>query len=67
MLVVTLLLHSRDGMCIGGKHLYYIFKPMFNSELTLDQLETIVGGGVFAKLDGITARSIAKFSHLWRA
>ena len=29
---------------------------MFNSELTLDQLETIVGGGVFAKLDGITAR-----------
>lgn len=26
---------------------------MNNTELTLDQLQTIAGGGVFAKLDGI--------------
>ncbi len=26
---------------------------MSNTELTLDQLQTIAGGGVFAKLDGI--------------
>ncbi len=40
-------------MCIGGNHLHRNFKPMSNTELTLDQLQTIAGGGVFAKLDGI--------------
>ena len=39
-------------MCIGGNHLHRNFKPMNNTELTLDQLQTIAGGGVFAKLDG---------------
>ncbi|WP_115120410.1 CCRG-2 family RiPP [Synechococcus sp. UW105] len=30
---------------------------MANPELTLDQLESITGGGVFAKLDGINAKN----------
>lgn len=56
MLVMTWLIDSRDGVCIGGKHHHYNFKPMSNSEFTLDQWETIAGGGVFAKHDVITAR-----------
>jgi hypothetical protein len=31
-------------MCIGGKHLHNTFKPMTNTELTLDQLHQINGG-----------------------
>ena len=52
MLVITSAIDSRDGVFIGGKHLHNTFKPMTNIELTLDQLQTIAGGGVFAKLDG---------------
>ena len=48
----TSAIDPRDGVFIGGKHLHHNFKPMNNTELTLDQLQTIAGGGVFAKLDG---------------
>ena len=51
MLVITQAIDSGDGVFIGGKHLHHIFKRMTNTELTLDQLQTIAGGGVFAKLD----------------
>ncbi len=37
---------------------------MDNTELTLDQLQTIAGGGVFAKLDGIKAALNAKCPNL---
>ena len=37
---------------------------MTNTELTLDQLTAIAGGGVFAKLDGIKAGATADF---WNA
>ena len=50
---ITSDIDSRDGVFIGGKHLHHTFKPMTNTELTLDQLQTIAGGGVFAKLDSI--------------
>ena len=52
MPVITQAIDSGDGVFIGRKHLHHIFKPMNNTELTLDQLQTIAGGGVFAKLDG---------------
>ena len=51
MLVITQAIDSRHGVFIGGKHPHHIFKRMTNTELTLDQLQTIAGGGVFAKLD----------------
>ena len=51
MHVITCAIDSGDGVFIGEKHLHHTFKPMNNTELTLDQLQTIAGGGVFAKLD----------------
>ena len=53
MVVITSAIDSGDGVFIGGKHLHNTFKPMTNTELTLDQLTAIAGGGVFAKLDSI--------------
>ena len=58
---ITSAIDSRDGVFIGGKHLHNTFKPMTNTELTLDQLTAIAGGGVFAKLDGIKAEATADF------
>ena len=53
MQVITSAIDSGDGVFIGGKRLHHPFRPMINNELTLDQLQTIAGGGVFAKTDGI--------------
>ena len=53
MVIITSVIDSRDGVFTGGKRLHHTFKPMTNNELTLHQLQTIAGGGVFAKLDGI--------------
>ena len=50
---ITQAIDSRDGVFIGGKHLHNTFKPMTNNELTLDQLQTIAGGMIFAKIEGI--------------
>ena len=44
MPVNTSVIDSRDGVFIGGKHLHCNFKPITNTELTLDQLTTISGG-----------------------
>ena len=49
---ITSSIDSRDVVFIGGKCLHTNLKVMTNAELTLDQLQTIAGGGVFAKLDG---------------
>ena len=51
--VITHAIDLGDGVFIGGKHLHNTFKPMTNNELTLDQLQTIAGGMIFAKIDGI--------------
>ena len=60
MPVITSSNELGDGVCIGGQHLHHPIKIMTNSELTLDQLKTVAGGGVFAKLDGIKARRNGK-------
>ena len=60
MPVISSSIELGDGVCIGGQHLHHPIKIMTNSELTLDQLKTIAGGGVFAKLDGIKARRNGK-------
>ena len=44
MQVITSVIDSGDGVFIGGKHLHNTFKPMTNTELTLDQLTAIAGG-----------------------
>ena len=47
--VITWVVDYSDGVCIGGKHLRYQLtqhtKPMTNTELTLNQLQAISGGG----------------------
>jgi hypothetical protein len=53
MVVITSAIDSRDGVFIGGKHLHHNFKPMTNTELTLDQL-TAIAGGVQMGPDGST-------------
>ena len=49
----TSAIDPRDGVFIGGKHLHHNFKPMSNTELTLDQL-TAISGGVTMGADGST-------------
>ena len=53
MVVITQAIDSGDGVFIGRKHLHHIFKPMTNTELTLDQL-TAISGGVMEGADGST-------------
>ena len=53
MVVITSAIDSRDGVFIGGQHLHHNFKPMTNTELTLDQL-TAISGGVAMGPDGST-------------
>ena len=50
---ITQAIDPRDGVFIGGKHLHHNFKPMNNTELTLDQL-TAISGGVTMGADGST-------------
>ena len=50
---ITQAIDSGDGVFIGGKHLHNSFKPMNNTELTLDQL-TAISGGVAMGADGST-------------
>ena len=45
-----------DDVFIRGIDLSQPFKPMKNNELTLVELQSINGGGVFAKLDGFSSR-----------
>ncbi len=49
MSVITSTIDSRDGVFIGGKHLHNTFKPMTNTELTLDQLTAIAGGSLWTE------------------
>ena len=44
MPVITSVIDSGDGVFIGAKHLLHTYKPMTNTELTLDQLTAISGG-----------------------
>ena len=62
MVIITSAIDSGDGVFIGGKHLHNTFKPMTNTELTLDQLTAIAGGGVFAKLDSIQDKGMQQKS-----
>ena len=62
MVVITSAIDSGDGVFIGGKHPHNTFKPMTNTELTLDQLTAIAGGGVFAKLDSFQDKGMQQKS-----
>jgi len=53
MMVFTSALHSGDALFLGVQYLHHTYKPMKNSELTLDQFTTI-SGGVIEALDGST-------------
>ena len=53
MQVTTQAIDLGDGVFIGGQHLHHNFKPMTNTELTLDQL-TAISGGVAMGPDGST-------------
>ena len=45
-----------DDVFIRGISPSQPFKPMTNNELTIEELQSINGGGVFAKLDGFSSR-----------
>ena len=54
--VNTWVVDPRDGVCIGGKYLHYNShnsQTMTNTELSLDQLSEIAGGGILKKLKKI--------------
>ena len=42
--VITWVFDYGDGVCIGGNNPPPHFKPMTNTELTLDQMHAITGG-----------------------
>ncbi len=50
---ITSAIDSGDGVFIGGKHLHNTCKAMTNSELALDQLTAVSGGGAMGA-DGST-------------
>ncbi|WP_413358808.1 CCRG-2 family RiPP [Prochlorococcus sp. MIT 1201] len=45
-----------EDVLVRGRFPSQKFKPMTNNELTIEELHSINGGGVFAKLDGFSSR-----------
>ena len=59
MIVDAGIIYMQEGYILHNES-----KQMANNELTIEQLQSINGGGVFAKLDGFSSR-ISR-SNQWR-